>query len=411
MLPIIPLVWAAHAAGHEVLLATTSDMVGAGENAGLPVVDVFPDQNVWADIMHRMQHEMNGAHDDGSGLLPPEYEQALATGNPFGVFALTMTSGSIDAGRAFAPDLVVYTSDHVAGALTASKLGVPALETGNRVSWSMRDPGFRSSASFVDESLLESLRTSLNIPDDGPQLIARTDPRPPSMGGLSADAADVDDGVEWWPMSFVPFNGGSTVPEWARHRPARPRICVTLGTVVPRLTGTDVLSRVVAALADIDAEVVLATGDTDVSALEPLPDNVRPAGFVPLSALLPTCSLIIHHGGSGTTAAPMFYGVAQLVLPSFADNPMSAERVEARGIGVKHDPDTVDTITLRASIAQLLQDHDFTAAAGDVAAEMAAQPSPATVIDRAAHVVNGRRAVDGNTARDPDGAPAQAWNL
>jgi UDP:flavonoid glycosyltransferase YjiC (YdhE family) len=84
-------------------------------------------------------------------------------------------------------------------------------------------------------------------------------------------------------------------------------------------------------------EVVLA-GDIEV---ESLPGNVRPAGYLPLSAFLPTTSLLVHHGGSGTTAAPLHYGVPQLVLPSFADNPLSAQRVVERGVGLSHEPATI----------------------------------------------------------------------
>lgn len=34
LLPIIPLIWAARSAGHEVLLATTSEMAGVGRQRG-----------------------------------------------------------------------------------------------------------------------------------------------------------------------------------------------------------------------------------------------------------------------------------------------------------------------------------------------------------------------------------------
>jgi hypothetical protein len=47
MLPVVPLMWAARAAGHEILVATTSDMTAVGAQAGLPVVDVFPYRDVW----------------------------------------------------------------------------------------------------------------------------------------------------------------------------------------------------------------------------------------------------------------------------------------------------------------------------------------------------------------------------
>ena len=89
--------------------------------------------------------------------------------------------------------------------------------------------------------------------------------------------------------------------------------------------------------------MVLAAGSADLTGLGVLPDNVRSVGYLPLSAFLPSCALVIHHGGSGTTAAPLFYGEPQLVLPSFADNPLSAQRVVERGVGLSHDPTTIDS--------------------------------------------------------------------
>lgn len=185
-----------------------------------------------------------------------------------------------------------------------------------------------------------------------------------------------------WSMRFVPCNGGAAVPEWPLRRPERPRVCVTLGTVVPITSGTSNLSAAVSALGEMDVEVVLAAGKTDLSALGVLPDNVRSVGYLQLSTFLPTCSLIVHHGGSGTTAAPLHYGIPQLVMPSFADNHMSAQRVVDRGVGLSHDPKTVDAATVRASVERLLGEPAFAAAAREVSAEMASQPSPSAVIER-----------------------------
>jgi hypothetical protein len=42
---------------------------------------------------------------------------------------------------------------------------------------------------------------------------------------------------------------------------------------------------------------------------------VRVVDFVPLNALLPTCSAVVHHGGSGTFAAVLEHGVPQLIIP------------------------------------------------------------------------------------------------
>ncbi|OZM72235.1 glycosyl transferase [Amycolatopsis antarctica] len=294
-----------------------------------------------------------------------------------------MTESTIAAGREFGADLVVHTSDHEAGALAARALGVPVLELGNRISWSMRDQDFRDGrGGLVDEEIIRALRAELSIPDGPPEVIARIDPRAPSMGGLRADEPDPRDGAPWWPMRYVPYNGGTVLPGWLRDAPERPRVGVTLGTVVPAMSGTSDLAVTIEALGGMDVDVVLAAGEADLSGLGTLPGNVRPAGFLPLSALLPTCALLVHHGGSGTTAAPLFYGVPQLVFPAFADNPMSAERVVRRGVGLSHDPSTVDVEMVRLLAGRVLTEPSFARAAREVSAEMAAQPSPATIIER-----------------------------
>ncbi|MDT7745269.1 MAG: hypothetical protein QOE59_4347 [Actinomycetota bacterium] len=383
-LPLVPLAWAARAAGHEVLLATTSEMATVAPAAGLAVHDVYPQRDVWGDLMRRV---MSGGEPDED--LPEEYRLAVKAGNPFGLFTVTMTEGTVAAGRAFGADLVAYPSDHAAGMLTAAALGVPALEVGNRISWSMRDVDWRTGHDgFGDSAINDLVREKLDI-HGTPVPVARIDPRPPSMGGLGADEVTHDerDGAPWWPMRFVPYNGGTVVPDWALHPAARPRVAVTLGTVVPAVSGVSSLAVVLEALGGMDVEVVLAAGTADLTELGTLPENVRAVGYLPLSSFLSTCTAIVHHGGSGTTAAPLFYGVPQLVLPSFADNPLAAERVAARGVGLSHDPQTVDVATIRASVGRLLTEDMFATAAGEVRAEMATQPSPAAVVERVVRAI------------------------
>ena len=361
-MPVVPLVWAASAAGHAARLATTGRMCGVAADAGLEVVDVCPGRDLWAQLQSGVGTRPGGG--------PPS--------SPFRMFTEQMTPGTVDAARELGADLVVYTSDHGSGELAATILGLPGLEVGNRVSWSTRDQGGPAS----DISGVAAVRTQLGLDGAGPRLIARIDPRAPSMGGLAADEPDRRDGVPWWSMRYVPFNGGAVVEPWMRQAPTRPRVLVTLGTVVPTVAGTDVVSVLLAALAELPVEVVLALGDAKVAEAAELPSNVRGVGYLPLSAVLPTCRLIIHHGGSGTTAAPLHFGVPQLVLPSFADNPLSAERVSERGVGLSHDPTTLDVETVRALVLRLLEEPSFREAAGEVAAEMAQQPSPATIIGR-----------------------------
>ncbi|WP_235876877.1 glycosyltransferase [Saccharopolyspora terrae] len=101
------------------------------------------------------------------------------------------------------------------------------------------------------------------------------------------------------------------------------------------------------------------------------------------SAFLPTTSLLVHHGGSGTTAAPLHYGVPQLVLPSFADNPLSAQRVVERGVGLSHDPARITVGGVRDMVRRLLDEPELVVNARAVADEMAGQVSPSDVLQRA----------------------------
>jgi UDP:flavonoid glycosyltransferase YjiC (YdhE family) len=380
MFPVIPLAWAARAAGHEVLVATAGDMVEVGARAGLAMYDVLPERDVWDELMRALA-AMKDPDGPAAAGLSDELRTAIRGGNPFGLFTLTMTDGTREVAARFGADLVVHTSDHTAGALAALAVDRPVLEVGNRISWSMRDTDFRTGRdALVDDQVTHRVRADLDILDGRPRTVARIDPRPPSMGGLTGEEADPRDGAPWWPMRYVPFNGGAVVPPWALRRPDRPRVLVTLGTVVPSLDGASSLGVVVEALAGLDVEVVLATGTADLSALGELPGTVRPVGYLALSAILPTCALTVHHGGSGTTASPLHYGVPQLVMPGFADNPMSARRVTERGVGLTQDPAGATVAGVRAMARRLLDEPRFAAAAREVAAEMAGQPGPVTVM-------------------------------
>ena len=60
--------------------------------------------------------------------------------------------------------------------------------------------------------------------------------------------------------------------------------------------------------------------------------------------LLPHCSMIIHHGGAGTTSAGLRAGIPNIVVPFTADQPFWGRRVHALGAGPK--PILVNTLTV-----------------------------------------------------------------
>jgi len=72
----------------------------------------------------------------------------------------------------------------------------------------------------------------------------------------------------------------------------------------------------------------------DVSA-EPLCHNVGPVAH---DWLLPQCCAVVHHGGAGTTAAGLQYGLPTFVCPFFGDQFMWGAMVERAGVGPKPCP-------------------------------------------------------------------------
>jgi UDP:flavonoid glycosyltransferase YjiC (YdhE family) len=142
------------------------------------------------------------------------------------------------------------------------------------------------------------------------------------------------------------------------------------------------LTGVIEAVRDLDAEVVLALGEADRSALGPLPANVRLSGWVPLSALVPTCRVVVHHGGAGTTMNALVAGVPQLVLPHGADQHVNAGAVQQRGVGLSHLPAEADPPTVGRSLQRLLGDPVFSQAADEVRREIADLPAPAEIVPR-----------------------------
>ena len=85
-----------------------------------------------------------------------------------------------------------------------------------------------------------------------------------------------------------------------------------------------------------------------------LPDGVLRSGFARLSAILPRCCAIVHHGGIGTTAAALAAGVPQVIVPFSHDQPDNAARVLRLGAGRRILPGRLDARRLPAAVAELL---------------------------------------------------------
>ncbi len=88
-----------------------------------------------------------------------------------------------------------------------------------------------------------------------------------------------------------------------------------------------------------------------------LPETVYPVDSIPHSWLFPRMAAVVHHGGTGTTAAGLRSGVPSILTPYGADQFFWAQRVEALGVGPKSvSYHKITAETLAGSITQALTD-------------------------------------------------------
>ncbi|MEV4173382.1 nucleotide disphospho-sugar-binding domain-containing protein [Nonomuraea sp. NPDC049709] len=354
-LSLVPLIWAARSAGHDVLAGTSGHSLHAMGKAGLPAVDGYPGGDIMAVFG---EHEQRAA---AAG-----FELTGFLGGLFGDFTDRVVDRFVALADGWGPDLVVHSSLEYAGPIVAAARGVPAVcyHLGLPVPAEIRDAVRAEVRPAAERHGVRSWPVE-------PAVVL--DPMPASL---------LDPDVELdRPIRFVPYSGGDAArPPWMFHKPERPRVCVTLGTEVPRWAGIGVLEDFVAAAQGLDIELVLALGGADPADLPELPANVRAATWLPIADVIATCSGIVHHGGAATMLTSCAAGVPQLVLPHGGDQYLHAPLLERRGLAAVLDPSEVSVETARDALRRLTGDQRMGRAAEEVRAEMAALPSPADVV-------------------------------
>lgn len=98
-----------------------------------------------------------------------------------------------------------------------------------------------------------------------------------------------------------------------------------------------------------------------------LPDNVRTAGYVPFSSLLPHCAALVHHGGVGTTSQAFMAGIPHVVVPMGFDQFDNGERIEKLGCGLACPMGKLSKRRLVAMLLTLLQTKEYTDRARELA--------------------------------------------
>ncbi|MFJ8624348.1 nucleotide disphospho-sugar-binding domain-containing protein [Kitasatospora sp. NPDC093550] len=349
LFPMVPTAQALRAAGHEVLFACGQPLDQL-RSAGFPVVEIGDGR-----VLREMFEEHQGGRIE---YVTEDKSQEEIFDTAAAIFAYASRPAVDDllaAATGWGADLIVHDSFHAAPPLVAGLLKIPSV---------VHNFGVSAGLPMVD-------RLAGHVTDlyerhglTGPATTAAL-----NVGPLGGDP----DGL---PMRYVPYNGGGVVPTEFLRPADRPRVVVTLGTVLAELDGVRAVVRLVEAAAEVDADFLLAVGGADLAPLGTLPANVRGLPWVPLNELLGRADALVHHGGSGTMLTALQAGLPQLLLPQGADHFANAEAMTASGAALSSTSDAVDT----ALLDRLLTDPDLREAAQRVRAENDALPTPAALV-------------------------------
>lgn len=189
------------------------------------------------------------------------------------------------------------------------------------------------------------------------------------------------------PFTYVgPYVGDPVdVEAWTSPWPAeddRPLVMVTSSGLYE--AQESLLRGVIAALGTLPVRGLATLGPALDPADFAAPDNVQVIRSAPHGALLREASLVVTHGGHGSTIRPLMAGVPLLLLPGLRDQRDNAARVTARGAGLMLERDaSPEKIAL--AVRQLLDEPTFREAAvrfGEAIAADAAARSAEDALER-----------------------------
>ncbi|MFB8179417.1 activator-dependent family glycosyltransferase [Streptomyces sp. NPDC055966] len=405
---LVPLAWALQAAGHEVRVASGPELTDAVTASGLPAVPVGSDEPVMAKLdallVPEVLAKVQELAERGDLLadLAENREEELTWERLRWAYRMTqrtqaamndaMVEELVEYCRWWQPDLVLWDWLSHAGAVAATAIGVPhgRMLTELDVVGRMRRHFLRVRQEQRSEDREDPLADWLGQwarkvgGEFGEEMVTGRFVIEQMVGSLRLESP-----LPHLPLRYVPYNGPSVVPDWARRDPDRPRVLATFGLSLEQADRHQAISLeqmqgMLDALADVDIELVVTLPERFQRELERVPGNVRLVEFVPLHAVVPSCSAVIHHGGVPGFLEAIAHGVPQLVIgravPDIGERGPRLERSGA-GLWLRGDaPEELDGSRVREQVVRLLEEPSFKEAAARLGEELAAQPSPAEVI-------------------------------
>ena len=364
--PLLPLANALVDAGHDVAIATATDTRARAETAGFATFSAgIGMSETWQRLVRRYP-------DQAYTRLAPDEIMPWYLPHLFGeIVAPAMLEDLVPLVRTWSPDVIVHDTFEFAAPVAAAMHGVPSVS---------HTLGIRFEGELLDlaAAAVAPLWRQHGLAADATAGLYRHLCLDIMPAALQADAPARCRGVIRGLRPVGPPSiGGERLPTWLTSRRERSEslVYMTLGTE----TNTDVtmFRSVLDGLADMDVDVLVTVGaDGDPSFIGSVPGNAHIERYVPQSSLLPLCSVVICHGGAGTTLGALAHGVPLLVFPQGADQYIMSERVASSGAGLRLVPPEVNANSVYRCVLDLLHGTEHRHAARRIQSEIAAMATP-----------------------------------
>ncbi len=248
------------------------------------------------------------------------------------------TAAHLDLIHTWQPDVIIADPLVLAAALAGEAAGIPLAGCGYPGAFAVipNQPGLQEVATELARRK-SRLRRRFSLPPE-PHQAARTflfvAPRLHLVYFTAAWFAEYNPA----PSPGAQYVGGqrpqpqTAAPAWlAEVAGKRPLIAVAQSTTYGSLARW--LPDICQAIAQMGGTGILAADDKLARTLPPLPKQIHCVPWLPYDHLLPHVTVVVHHGGMGTTHKAICHGVPQLILPQVADQFMHAMAVERHGNG------------------------------------------------------------------------------
>lgn len=381
--------------GHEVRLAVPPELVGFVESAGLAAVPYGPKlqefldeeflRNMWTDFFRNPVRQVLRVWDplikywgevsatlrplaDGADLLATglNFEQAaanvaehhgipLASVHHFPMRANGRLVPSVPAplvrSTMTAIEWLFWRATKQVDNAQRQQLGLPAAT--RRAQRRIAERGSLEIQAY-DEVFFPGLATEW----------ARWGDRRPFVGALTMElATEADDDVASWIAAGTP------------------PICFGSGSIALE-SAADTVTMIAAACERLGERALICFGGTDFRDV-PHFDHVKAVGPVNYATVFPACRAIVHHGGSGTTAASLRAGIPTLALWSSADQPYWAAAIKRLKVGAARRFSATTRESLTADLRTILAP-EYATRARELAARLT---KPAESINRTADLL------------------------